>query len=144
MKTCTRCKQEKNYSEFYKNATRKDGHTSECKACSDLANKKCRANNRKKYNGYRGDYRRKLTDRVNDWKRQLGCAFCSETEPCCLELHHNDPSVKENHPSWLKTSWERFMKEAEKCTVVCSNCHKKIHAGIISNHVPHEGTHEDC
>lgn len=33
MKTCTKCSQTKELSEFYKNKTCKDGHTTQCKAC---------------------------------------------------------------------------------------------------------------
>jgi hypothetical protein len=48
-----------------------------------------------------------------------------------LELHHSDPSVKEDHPSLLRTSWDRWLTEAQKCIILCCNCHRKVHAGIL-------------
>ena len=33
MKTCTKCKIEKEFSEFYKDKTKKDGYNSGCKSC---------------------------------------------------------------------------------------------------------------
>jgi hypothetical protein len=39
MKTCRRCNILKEFSEFYKNITHKDGFRSECKKCSDISSK---------------------------------------------------------------------------------------------------------
>jgi hypothetical protein len=70
--------------------------------------------------------------RFNEWKKEQGCSCCMENEPVCLDLHHLDPSKKDGHPSmFVKYGWNRLMKEATKCIVVCRNCHAKIHAGMI-------------
>ncbi|MBE0525355.1 MAG: hypothetical protein IH631_00325 [Candidatus Thorarchaeota archaeon] len=77
----------------------------------------------------------RMRDRYNMWKSQQGCCFCFETEACCLDLHHVDPKEKDiNVSSLLKTrySWERLMEEANKCVVICSNCHRKLHAGLLA------------
>ena len=60
-----------------------------------------------------------------------GCVCCGENEVTCLELHHKDPSVKDIHPS-NATGRKIFYQEAEKCVVVCANCHRKLHANLIS------------
>lgn len=131
MKICTACRKEKPLTEFYRARNRKDGYNFQCKACLDSANKVSREKDKKRYNGYRLQWKRELVNRINKWKSDCGCHVCNETESCCLELHHPDPSTKENHPSLMRTSWERYMAEASKCVIVCSNCHKKIHAGLI-------------
>lgn len=136
MKICTGCKQEKNYTEFYKNKRMKDGYASRCKICDDAGNKATRHKDMAKARSYRTSWKNDLVKRVNEWKSEQGCACCSETTACCLELHHTDPSEKEGHPADLKTSWDRFMTEAAKCIVVCSNCHKKIHAGLLTLGTP--------
>jgi hypothetical protein len=47
-----------------------------------------------------------------------------------LEFHHLDKSEKEEKPSQiiLRWSFDRAKKELEKCILVCSNCHREIHA----------------
>jgi len=49
-----------------------------------------------------------------------------------LEFHHLDTSKKDFGLSTkgLTRSWEKTKRELEKCILVCSNCHKEIHAGL--------------
>lgn len=48
-----------------------------------------------------------------------------------LELHHLEDSQKEFGLSTkgLTRSWEKIKKEADKCILVCANCHREIHGG---------------
>lgn len=71
---------------------------------------------------------------INDWKSQFSCVVCGEDEQCCIDFHHLDPSKKEMGINMMKNrgySLSRVIEEAKKCTPVCSNCHRKIHAGVI-------------
>lgn len=65
-------------------------------------------------------------------KSASGCVICGETDPCCLEFHHLDPTEKELQVSEQHNNLGRVLKEINKCIVVCSNCHRKIHAGKIN------------
>ena len=62
-----------------------------------------------------------------------GCARCDEKDPCCLDFHHMDSSQKEinigeiSHRCW---SHKRTKEEIQKCIVLCSNCHRKLHNKI--------------
>jgi len=50
-----------------------------------------------------------------------------------LEFHHIDPNEKDfslSHRGYCY-SWDKVKKELDKCILVCSNCHREIHAGII-------------
>ena len=50
-----------------------------------------------------------------------------------LELHHIDPSKKELSFGDIMArpkSWEKIVKEAKKCVLLCSNCHKEVHDGM--------------
>ena len=75
--------------------------------------------------------RKKLKIWFDNLKSTLKCSRCSENDVVCLEFHHLDPSKKEiglsqaNRAGWSK---KRILKEIEKCSVLCSNCHKKLHA----------------
>jgi len=50
-----------------------------------------------------------------------------------LELHHQDPSTKEFGLGMggLTRSWSRVKAEADKCIMLCANCHREVHAGIV-------------
>lgn len=62
------------------------------------------------------------------WKETLRCAICKEDHPACLEFHHLDPSQKDYNISELVgRSMKLIKEEADKCVVLCSNCHRKLH-----------------
>lgn len=74
--------------------------------------------------------------RREDWKlykSTLSCKICNEKESCCLDFHHLDPTQKDKTLSSISHAWgkERLEKELNKCIVLCSNCHRKVHAGLI-------------
>ena len=47
-----------------------------------------------------------------------------------LEFHHLDPSKKDFTISGTSRSFDTLKIEADKCILVCSNCHKEIHSGV--------------
>ena len=62
------------------------------------------------------------------------CCFCSY-DRCiaALDFHHVDESSKSFGLSQngLTRSWEKTEHELQKCILVCANCHREIHAGIL-------------
>ena len=59
------------------------------------------------------------------------CSICGyDTCMEALELHHRDSSQKDFGLSahGLTRSWEKVKAEADKCELVCANCHREIHA----------------
>ena len=46
-----------------------------------------------------------------------------------LNFHHLDPNEKEFGLAQNGTvhTWEEFWEEAQKCIVLCANCHAEIH-----------------
>ena len=132
MKVCTKCEVEKPYTEFYKAKSKPGGYAYSCKACSDTANKNSRDKDPARYNGYRHNFKQKINELANEYKVSRGCICCGEnSHPVVLELHHLDPLEKENDPSVMRTSWQRWLTEAQKCVVICANCHRNVHAGIL-------------
>lgn len=70
-----------------------------------------------------------------EWKTSQSCKVCGEDEEACLDFHHLDPSTKEDAVANLigkAHSIEKIKKEIAKCVVLCANCHRKLHAGVIS------------
>jgi hypothetical protein len=57
------------------------------------------------------------------------CQDCGYNEcPDALHFHHLDPSTKEFSISSGNTkSWEKIVRELEKCILICANCHAKRH-----------------
>ena len=46
-----------------------------------------------------------------------------------LQFHHKDPSIKDFGlaKSGITHSWEDYWKEAQKCELLCANCHAEQH-----------------
>lgn len=62
------------------------------------------------------------------------CSICGYNK-CkeALEFHHIDPTEKEfsfGKTLANPTSWDRLVKELEKCILLCANCHREIHNDI--------------
>ena len=62
------------------------------------------------------------------------CQWCGWTGNIGgLQFHHRDPDTKTfGLSNSTTTNWEKFWKEAQKCDLVCANCHRKIHFGLLS------------
>ncbi len=66
----------------------------------------------------------------DEFKSGLQCEICGESDPVCLDFHHIDADLKEvNIAGALQLGWPRprILNEIAKCTVLCSNCHRKLH-----------------
>jgi hypothetical protein len=66
---------------------------------------------------------------MSDYKSKLVCP-CGESHISCLLFHHRDPSQKDIEVSLaVLRGWSipRLLKEINKCDVMCSNCHNKLH-----------------
>ena len=53
------------------------------------------------------------------------CCICGY-DKCMtsLHFHHRDPNEKDFGVTGKTVSYERLMKEVDKCELVCSNCHR--------------------
>jgi hypothetical protein len=57
------------------------------------------------------------------------CKNCGESDLSCLVFHHKNPKEKSFTLSqnWSCCKEELIQKEVEKCEILCSNCHSKLH-----------------
>lgn len=62
------------------------------------------------------------------------CSICGYNRcSAALDFHHINPDEKEIDISIiLGRRKENALKEFQKCKLVCSNCHREIHVGLIS------------
>jgi uncharacterized protein affecting Mg2+/Co2+ transport len=76
--------------------------------------------------------RQEMRKWYTEYKSTLSCIICSESESVCLDFHHKNSKQKEfsiGHA--LDKGKLSMMKEIKKCIVLCANCHRKLHAGLI-------------
>ncbi|MCR4330198.1 MAG: HNH endonuclease [Candidatus Roizmanbacteria bacterium] len=62
------------------------------------------------------------------------CIFCGYNKlDDALEFHHIDATKKDFGLAkrGLTRSWEKIKQELNKCVLVCANCHREIHTGIV-------------
>jgi len=77
--------------------------------------------------------RKKVRAMVVEYKGG-SCIFCKYRKCIgALELHHLDSSKKDFGLSahGLTKSWAKMRKEADKCILICANCHREVHARIV-------------
>ena len=69
------------------------------------------------------------------YKKYGSCCKICGYDKCkrALEWHHLDPSKKEITPTKVfSRNWEKIQKELDKCVLLCANCHREVHAGLIT------------
>jgi hypothetical protein len=97
---------------------------------------------------YRWICKRCLGEAVTRRKQKLKRMLVAEAGGCCavcgydrciinLHFHHVDPKMKSFPMTMaLGKSIKTFRAEAEKCVLVCANCHGEIEAGLIESPPP--------
>jgi hypothetical protein len=133
-KKCTSCNTVQPTENFRKFSRSKDGLAHQCKTCADVGSERWRQRNLDKRKQQQKDRQVELLEQYQEWKSKQQCAVCGEDESVCLDLHHTDPTQKDDTVSNLvyrTTSWSRVYEEVQKCVVLCANCHRKTHAGLI-------------
>ena len=80
------------------------------------------------------DFRQRLKERAT-YVMGNKCACCGYNKCIqALEFHHLNPNEKEfSFGSNSNRSWENTRNELQKCILVCANCHREIHYGLIDN-----------
>jgi hypothetical protein len=79
------------------------------------------------------EYQRRGAERTrrlfNEFMAGKCCSVCGESHPACLDWHHRDPKDKKSVAKMIngKFSIENIIAETEKCDLLCSNCHRKLH-----------------
>lgn len=72
-----------------------------------------------------------LKNKTKAVEHKGGCCSRCGYNKClsALEFHHIDTKEKDANFNTMKYwCWERIEKELENCILVCSNCHREIHA----------------
>ncbi len=66
---------------------------------------------------------------IQEVKSLSECEKCGEARSVCLDFHHKDPDSKRfSIAEGTCFSIAVLDKEIKKCIVICSNCHRVLHA----------------
>lgn len=106
------CKRSLPRAEFFKNYATNDGLGSQCKTCDKIGRVQ-RSREKKKI----------LVDLLGGKCNECGYNKCIQA----LEFHHHDDNKEFTIGYLLKCNLEKLKKEALKCTLLCSNCHREHH-----------------
>ena len=74
-------------------------------------------------------YRQLARDYVFAYLSTHPCSICGETDPVVLEFHHlGDKDSEVSRLMGRGASLDALIREIQKCSVVCANCHRRITA----------------
>ena len=131
MKKCTKCKLDKSIKEFNKNKTRKDGLQNICRNCSREKSKKFYKENVETQRiiiyKQKKDRKQESRKKVNEYLSLNPCIDCGNENLIVLEFDHREPEKKHKGICEMLASgysWDKILKEIEKCDVRCANCHR--------------------
>lgn len=112
-KICTKCGISKPEEDFYWRNKSQGIRRSECKECHKLWQKKTYNTNK---------------DIILKAK-ECGCKKCGDKRIYVIDMHHIDPSQKDEDISRILRccSHERLQNELKKCIPLCANCHREFH-----------------
>lgn len=133
MKICSKCKKEKNESEFNKNTRNKrTGLSGWCSNCIKEESKKSYLKNKNKILNKSKISGQKKRDLFNKLKEGKKCEKCGYNEYIyALDFHHLDPNEKEigisEEFTRNKKITDKLLEEMGKCIMLCSNCHRVFH-----------------
>lgn len=134
-KICTCCKRELLVEDFVFKNKSTGLRAPRCKECD-------RYDKRKSYKKYFKQNRKLFLDRnkrftksrykiLNEWK-SCGCIICGESDTACLDFHHISEKNFEISNKITSISIKELEEEKDKCIVLCSNCHRKLHKYKLS------------
>lgn len=114
---CNHCHEEKPLEQFHKRANRPTGHQGHCKAC-----------NLKQVQERREAFKQQCLEYLGGECQVCGYRKCANA----LEFHHRDPTKDFVINKGTLAKFENVKEELDKCALLCANCHREVHAGLIS------------
>jgi hypothetical protein len=118
MKTCSKCGITKNLNEFHSAGiiNGKKYLRGQCKVCQRDVIKQ------------RG---KNIKEHYVAWKKTLKCNRCEFDDHRALQFHH-EGEKEHNVADMLRWGFflENIKKEAQKCEVLCANCHQIHHSSL--------------
>ena len=127
MTICRTCKEDKPEESFWFTSDKKTRHK-DCPQCIYKERQtKVTPESKVKQQEFRAAWRRNIKSKLVEYFGGK-CHCCGvKYHQSVMDFHHLDPNEKEAQVAKMG-SYEKCLKEAEKCILVCANCHRLIHA----------------
>jgi len=127
----------------------KRAKTKKCKICDELIHSKniycsklCQSIGMKNYHTSKQNHNKSKSQIMRSFRSRIKiksleylgnkCIVCGYNKcVAALEFHHKDPSTKEFQISNTTKKWETIKIELDKCVLLCANCHRELHFGLI-------------
>lgn len=125
-KTCSKCEDVKDISEFSLKSASKDGYSSRCKICM----RKYYHNRKEFYNRNTLSNKKKIIEKnrrnMIEFLKDKKCVDCNIQDIRVLEFDHIKDNKKADIAKLLRDgySWRTICNEISKCEVRCANCHR--------------------
>lgn len=129
-KICSRCKQEKDATQFNK---KRKALSAYCKNCNIEINKEHYQSNKKAYADKRDLYKADLREKYIEYKKTLSCTDCGfsfKDYPSVCDFHHTEDNKEFDVAEIVRYSWFKFQQEIKKCVPLCANCHRIRHTKL--------------
>lgn len=149
-KKCIKCQKIMSLDCFYISHSTKGGYTNTCKDCARQYGRKYAKIHSQERLEYHKRYRKLYPEKIRKWARERSrerikilqekikklklefggkCKLCGYSKNLnALVFHHRNPKEKKFSLSmnrWVK--YDVLRKEAEKCDLICANCHYILH-----------------
>lgn len=108
----------------------------DCQKCHNEYNRQYRKSHLKQERIYRSKYTREAKRKMKAFLVSLlggQCKHCGLQDDCLAvyDFHHRDPSQKDLNISYfLNRDKDTLLREVQKCDLLCSNCHRRLHDKI--------------
>lgn len=129
MKACTKCGETKIEENFAFKIKVKNIRKTICKVCERIYKKAYYDKNKQDYSIRNKEYKKLFKTLIQESK--TNCIVCGETEKICLDFHHLSNKNFSVSQGYQTGSIRRVKEEINKCVILCANCHRKLHAGLI-------------
>lgn len=90
---------------------------------------------------YRDRRKQRIIDVMGGKCTLCGYNRCNDA----LDLHHLNPEEKDFEVSFRPCiSWDRTSAEIKKCILLCANCHREVHSGMITQELTSSFNQDIC
>jgi len=119
MKKCSKCKVEKELSEFYKCQVSKDGYRSLCKQCRNETQKKWNSENKDKINSAKKRYYKKNKDEIlvksKELKKAKGEKYLAQQREYAKKRYHDNlERERQRCRNWREANPEKYKESNRK------------------------------
>jgi hypothetical protein len=87
------------------------------------------ANNKSSEKEHVKKRKREIKQWFQKYKSGLKCKACGENHPAIIDFHHTGEEKEHGISKMVAEGYsiERITEELNKCEILCSNCHRKVH-----------------